>query len=55
VLPVQLCWRNLIDADGEMSEFNPSNPKYQAAIRIWQCLPVPVTKLLGPLVVRNIP
>jgi FemAB-related protein (PEP-CTERM system-associated) len=54
-LPVQLHWQYLMDGNGEMPEINPSNPKYKAAIRVWQHLPVPVTRVLGPLIVRNIP
>jgi len=33
---------------------NPLNPKYQAAISLWQRLPLPVTKLVGPAIVRSI-
>lgn len=54
-LPVQLHWQYLIDKGSKMPELNPSNPKYQTAIRVWQRLPVPITKVLGPLIVRNIP
>lgn len=54
-LPVQLHWQYLMDKGSKMPELNPSNPKYQTAIRIWQHLPVPVTKVLGPMIVRNIP
>lgn len=54
-LPVQLHWQYLLDKRSKMPELNPSNPKYQTAIRIWQNLPVPVTKVLGPMIVRNIP
>jgi len=53
--PVQLYWQYLVDTEAEIPEFNSSNPKYQTAIRIWQHLPVPLTRLLGPMVVRNIP
>lgn len=34
---------------------SPANPKYQARIKLWQKLPLPVTKILGPLIVRQIP
>ena len=40
---------------GGEPDLSPSNPKYQTAIRVWQRLPVPVTKVLGPMIVRNIP
>ena len=34
---------------------SPLNPKLQWAIRIWRGLPLPVTKSLGPHIVRHIP
>jgi len=54
-VPVQLYWQYLLDEGCEMPHLSPSNPKYQAAIRVWQKLPIPLTKLLGPLIVQNIP
>jgi hypothetical protein len=35
--------------------FSPVNPKFEMAIRIWKKLPLSLTKLLGPAVVRLIP
>lgn len=34
---------------------SPFNPKLQWAIRVWRELPLPVTKSLGPHIVRHIP
>jgi FemAB-related protein (PEP-CTERM system-associated) len=53
--PVQLYWQYLVDDRNRMPDLSPSNPKYQVAVRIWQRLPLPVTRVLGPMVVRNIP
>lgn len=53
-IPQQLNWEYLL-GDAPMPELNPTNPKYQLAIRAWRKLPVPVTKWLGPQIVRNIP
>ena len=53
--PVKLYWQYLMDGCARMPNLNPSNPKYQAAIRIWQRLPLPATKILGPMIIRNIP
>jgi serine/alanine adding enzyme len=53
--PVGLYWQYLIDAHNPLPDLSPANPKYRAAIRVWQRLPVPITKVLGPLIVRNIP
>ena len=53
--PVQLYWQYLL-AEGEpMPEMNPDNPKFDLAIRVWKRLPVALTKLLGPRIVRCIP
>jgi FemAB-related protein (PEP-CTERM system-associated) len=39
----------------ELPNVSPANPKYQAVIRAWQKLPLPVTQLLGPQIIRRIP
>jgi FemAB-related protein (PEP-CTERM system-associated) len=51
----QLYWQYLLDSGVPMPELNPDNPKYRMAIKLWQHLPVPVTNILGPRIVRNIP
>jgi FemAB-related protein (PEP-CTERM system-associated) len=53
--PVQLHWQYLLAADGAPPELNPKNPKFQAAIGVWKRLPVGLTRLFGPGIVRNIP
>jgi serine/alanine adding enzyme len=53
--PVQLYWQYLMDGQNSIPDLNPSNPRYQTAIRIWQRLPLLVTRILGPMIVRNIP
>jgi serine/alanine adding enzyme len=40
---------------GAMSDMRPENPRYQRFIRIWQRLPVSVTRWCGPWIVRGIP
>ena len=35
--------------------FSPANDKFRAAIKIWQRLPLPVTRTLGPQVVKLFP
>jgi FemAB-related protein (PEP-CTERM system-associated) len=40
---------------GSSSELRPDNPRYQRLIRIWQRLPVGLTRLIGPSIVRGIP
>jgi FemAB-related protein (PEP-CTERM system-associated) len=40
---------------GSTADMRPDNPRYQRAIRLWQHLPVCLTRLLGPVIVRGIP
>lgn len=54
-LPVQLNWQYLMDEEGRFPALNPGNRKYQLAIRSWRRLPLSITKVLGPRIVRNIP
>lgn len=34
---------------------SPANPRYQMLIRAWQKLPLPLTRLIGPRIIRSIP
>ncbi len=52
---VPLYWDYWLPAGGKLPGLNPSNPKYQLAIRIWQRLPIPLTRLIGPHIVRCLP
>ena len=54
-VPVQLHWQYLQEQDRTLPNLSPSNPKYRAAARLWQRLPLPFTNWLGPRIVRNIP
>jgi serine/alanine adding enzyme len=40
---------------GSMKDVRPDNPKYARFIQMWQKLPVGVTKVIGPRIVRGIP
>lgn len=43
-------------ADGRaMPNMSPSNPKMRRAVQIWQRLPLPLTKVLGPALTRFLP
>lgn len=53
--PLALHWQYLLAEGRDMPDLTPANPRYQAAIRLWKRLPVPVTKAIGPWLVRNIP
>ena len=53
--PLQLNWQYLLPSGGAMPELNNKNPKFAMAIKIWQKLPLPITRILGPHLVKNIP
>jgi len=53
--PVPLYWHYWLADGREMPELNPKNPKYQLAIRVWKRLPVSLTNLIGPALVKNLP
>lgn len=40
---------------GAASEMRRDNPRYQRLIRVWQHLPLPLTRWIGPSIVRSIP
>ena len=52
--PQELAWEYL-GLSGEVPDQSPKNPRFRAAIAVWQHLPVPVATALGPVIVRNIP
>lgn len=41
--------------EGEAADLRTDNPRYSRAIRLWQRLPIPVTRIIGPSIVRGIP
>lgn len=45
-----LYWQCLSQKNGRQTLVHADDPKYQWVIRAWQRLPMPVTKMLGPLV-----
>lgn len=53
--PVQLYWHYWLPDGGELPELNPNNPKFNLLIAIWKKLPVWVSVMIGPVVVKNLP
>ncbi len=53
--PLELHWEYWMAEGKPLPDLSPKNAKFDAAIRIWQKIPVPVTRLIGPPIVRNIP
>ena len=52
--PSPLVWEYLGER-GELPDRSPANPRFRAAIAIWQRLPVWLTTWCGPHIVRHIP
>jgi FemAB-related protein (PEP-CTERM system-associated) len=52
--PVEAAWQYYVRR-GSMDAARPDNPRFQRLIRMWQKLPVWVTRLIGPRIVRGIP
>ncbi len=53
--PAPLYWHYWLGEASAPPSLNPSNPKYALVIRLWKRLPVPLTRLIGPPLVKNIP
>ncbi len=53
--PVPHSWHYWLPRGQPLPALNPNNPKYRLMIRTWQRLPVALTRLLGPAIVRNLP
>lgn len=52
---VPLSWVYWIPNGESLPQLNPENPRYRLAIRLWQRLPVSMTRLLGPPLARRLP
>ena len=50
-----LCWAYVLPNGDKLPELNPENDKFALAIKIWTKLPLSVTKILGPQIIKNIP
>lgn len=53
--PLQLYWHYWLGKGGPIPELNPHNPKFKIALYVWQRLPVSITNLIGPSIVKNLP
>lgn len=53
--PSPLHWEYVMADDAPLPDLTTRNPRFQAAIAAWKRLPVPVTRWLGPQLVRSIP
>jgi len=53
--PVPLHWYYWLSNGSALPDIGPQNPKFKVAIEVWKRLPMFVTKIIGPAIVRNIP
>jgi serine/alanine adding enzyme len=53
--PVQLHWHYWMSEGSEPPRLNPDNPKFRLAVGVWKRLPVWLTRLIGPPVVKYLP
>jgi FemAB-related protein (PEP-CTERM system-associated) len=53
--PTTLYWHYWMGKDGNLPQLNPNNPKFELAIRVWKHLPVRVTRVIGPRLVKYLP
>ena len=52
--PQPLFYEYELVRDSEMPNINPTNPKYQYFIAAWKRLPLPVARVAGPWLSRNL-
>jgi serine/alanine adding enzyme len=53
--PSPMVWSYWVQDEGNVPDITPRNRKYRFAIEIWKKLPLPVTQMLGPRIIKNIP
>jgi FemAB-related protein (PEP-CTERM system-associated) len=53
-VPSPTCWQYYVRR-GSPADLRPESPRYRRRIWIWQHLPVSLTRLIGPPIVRGIP
>jgi FemAB-related protein (PEP-CTERM system-associated) len=51
----QLPYEVLLVRRRDMPNYSPQNPRFHAAIRLWQKAPLPVTRWLGPWLIKLVP
>ncbi len=54
-VPRQLYWYYWLKEGRTLPDVSPDNPKYRLAIKGWKKLPLAVTKVIGPQIVKYIP
>lgn len=50
-----LAWEYVLAPGAPVPKVNPDNPKFRAAVATWKKLPLSITRIVGPPLVRHIP
>jgi FemAB-related protein (PEP-CTERM system-associated) len=53
--PVQHYWYYWLNEHQELPQLKPDNPKFKLAITLWKKMPIWLTKIIGPFIVKNLP
>ncbi|MGA6826496.1 FemAB family XrtA/PEP-CTERM system-associated protein [Nitrospira sp. NS4] len=53
--PTQLYWQYIVQSGRPIPQLNVGNPKFQLAMSVWRMLPLPLTRVIGPVVAKGIP
>jgi FemAB-related protein (PEP-CTERM system-associated) len=53
--PIHLYYYYYLHCATEIPNISPTNSKFKPAIRIWKKLPLPLTRIIGPQVVKYVP
>lgn len=53
--PLQLYWYYWLRNGAGLPQLNPRNSRYALMVKLWQKLPVTLTRLIGPPIVKNLP
>lgn len=51
----KLYWYYALPDSSDLPDLSPSNPKFELLIKLWRKLPLPLTQIMGPAIIRNIP
>ncbi|MEX0604291.1 MAG: FemAB family XrtA/PEP-CTERM system-associated protein [Marinobacter sp.] len=53
--PIPLHWDYCLPKGESLPELNPNNPKFKLLIAVWQRLPIWLTRVIGPHIVKSLP
>ena len=53
--PIRHYWHYHLEAGDELPHLNPQNPKFHLAIQLWRRLPLRLSRMLGPAIIRHFP